>query len=211
MLLSMISAIQTIFQSKCFHCKIELADDKLGLCNGCSSEISFMVRRLPSSDYIHSMWALSPYHGPMGSLIRQGKYMSKRRLFTVLGRLMAEAALDLPAFDAIVHVPVPWHRKIHRGFDQAEVLAQAIQTFLSVPHYKVLRRKGFERQAQKTMEARAQNFLSQFYCLEQKLPSRILLVDDTITTGATLEACGAALYQQGVEEIIGFALSSTKF
>lgn len=207
----MISTLQTIFQSKCFHCKTETSQDSLGLCSDCSSELGFMVKQLPSSDYIHSMWALSPYHGPMGSLIRQGKYTSKRRIFKGLGKLMAEAALDLPEFDAIVHVPVPWHRKILRGFDQAEILAETIHEFLSVPHYKILKRKGFDRQAQKSIDERSQNFLGQFSSSSQTLPARILLVDDTITTGATLEACAGVLYQHGATEIIGFALSSTKF
>ena len=207
---SMVSIVQTIFQSKCFHCNREPAK-AIGLCTGCRSELGFMIRRLPSSAYIHSMWALSPYHGPMGSLIRQGKYGAKRRLFEQLGRLMAEAALDLPHFDAIVHVPVPWHRRLLRGFDQAEILAESIQIFLSVPHYKVLQRHGFQRQARKSIAHRESNFLGEFSCIDCELPERILLVDDTITTGATLAACGAALYQQGVREITAFALSSTKF
>lgn len=204
------SLFQALFQSKCFHCKTQVAESTLGLCSLCSLEMTLIARELPSSQYIKSMWALAPYHGPVGSLIRVGKYSSKRRIFKELGHLMAECALDLPSFDAIVHVPTPWHRRIFRGFDQAEILADAIQQFLEIPHHKILRRHGFDRQALKTKAERQRQFVGRFSASDIILPKRILLVDDTITTGATLESCAAVLYQQGAMEIIGFALSSTK-
>jgi len=206
----MILTLQSIFQTPCFHCGDQLAETRLGLCQYCMAEIQCLTVPLDASSYLKSMWALTPYHGPMGTLIRKGKFGSKRRIFMELSRLMAECALDLPEFDAIVHVPVPWHRKISRGFDQAEILAEAIHQFLAVPHYKVLRRYDFTKQVSRSKKQRREKLLGRFFCIDVQLPARILLVDDTITTGATLESCAAVLYQQGAEEIIGFALSSTK-
>jgi len=151
------------------------------------------------------------YHGPMGSLLRRAKYRPDRSLMIQLAQIMAEASFDLPSFDAIVHVPVPWFRKIRRGFDQAELLADGIQKQLEIPHIRVLRRHGFEEQASKSIDDRQETILDRFSCQpNRKLPETILLVDDVVTTGNTFEGCAVELYQQGVRTIIGFSLLSAR-
>ena len=201
--------IQRLFSILCHHCQQHPIDTRLGLCTDCALEISRLPRNFSCSDLLRQTWAVDSYHGPMGTLLRRAKYRPDRKLMTSLGRLMAVGSLELPSFDAIVHVPVPWHRKLRRGFDQAEILAASIQRQLRVPHIKVLRRHGFQEQASKTVEERRKKILGRFSCdCRQELPASILLVDDVVTTGNTLEGCAAELYQQGVREIIGFSLVS---
>ena len=201
--------LQRLFSIKCYHCQQNSIDTRLGLCTDCSLEISRIPRNFSCTDLLRETWAVDSYHGPMGTLLRRAKYRPDRKLMGSLGYLMAAGSLELPSFDAIVHVPVPWHRKLHRGFDQAEILAASIQRQLRVPHIKVLRRHGFQEQASKTIEERREKILDRFSCdLKQELPASILLVDDVVTTGNTLEGCAAELYQQGVRQIIGFSLLS---
>jgi ComF family protein len=122
---------------------------------------------------------------------------------------MALAAFTLPPFDAIVHVPVPWYRKIHRGFDQSEILAQEIHRHLCVPHLKILKRHWGKEQAGLEKKDRNKQMLGRFSCAQKVfVPPKVLLVDDVVTTGKTLEGCAAELYQVGVQEIIGFSLAT---
>ena len=200
--------LQSFFRSQCVHCHLNPIQSSIKLCNDCLLNQHWYFRRCYHSDLLSGTWVLGGYSSALGSLIRRGKYRPDRHIFQELGREMAEASLDLPLFDAIVHVPVPWHRRIKRGFDQSEILASQMAKMLDVPRYNALRRHGFIEQASRTKEERLQRILGRFSMRDIELPETILLVDDTITTGATLEACASELLQSGVKEVFAVAVSS---
>ena len=98
---------------------------------------------------------------------------------------------------------------MRRGFDQSEILAQAVHHQLGVPHLPILRRSGFQEQAGKTKHERQATIVGRFSCRSGvALPRRVLLVDDVVTTGNTVDSCAAELYQAGAEKIIAFSLAS---
>ena len=141
------------------------------------------------------------------------KYDGHAPIGKYLGRMLGEKLLlpdNFPQFDYIVPVPLHWRKLLTRGYNQSEVIARGIRVGLSgrgkekgpqiVPN--LLRRKRFA--ASQTSKVREQrwNSVKDAYALNgrcRSVPAKgahILLVDDVLTTGATLEACAAILVEQ---------------
>jgi ComF family protein len=201
--------LQKLFSITCYHCNLRSIDTDIGLCFECALEVPYTLRKYNCSSLILENWSLASYHGAMGSLLRRCKYRPDRTLMNKLSARLAAASLDLPYFEAIVHVPIPWRRRFARGFDQGEILARAIHKQLGVPHVPILKRIEQKEQAGIRYADRKRNLLARFKIKEKyRLPKRILLVDDVVTTGNTMESCAAELYHIGVREIIGFSLAS---
>lgn len=110
--------------------------------------------------------------------------------------------------DCIVPVPLHPFKKRQRGFNQAELLAEAVSE--AFPTYELpvrsLLKKTIRTAEQKTLSGaeRKRNLAHAFRleeaCMDQ-LPSVVLLIDDVFTTGSTLAACAAVLKKQGVKQV----------
>ncbi len=144
---------------------------------------------------------------PFGGIVRDAlhalKYAGERRLALPLGAAMAsrwrEAAIG---GDVLVHVPVHEARRAARGYDQAELLARAAATHLGLPVAPALRRsRATVPQFELGRDLRAANVAAAFATDPTRraaLRDRwVVLVDDVVTTGATLVACAEALLDAG--------------
>lgn len=151
------------------------------------------------------------YDGSLRDLIHAFKYDRRRLLAPPLARLMAHAGADLLAgADAVVPVPLhPW-RSFRRGFNQADDLAQ----HLGPPVWRVLRRvrhgppqaslpaSARQRAATDTFAARHGPGRLVLTGPSWLLPgATVVLVDDVMTTGATVEGCSRALVEAGVRAV----------
>jgi len=147
------------------------------------------------------------YEGPLRELIHLLKYSGMRPLTGRLGRLLDRT---LPGgekaekYDAIVPVPLHWHRRWRRGFNQAELLAREVADRRGIPVVNALRRsKATVNQAGLTSAGRRRNITGAFrpnagIDLTNK---RILLIDDVFTTGATASACARVLKRAGAKSV----------
>jgi ComF family protein len=161
-------------------------------------------RRRPG--LIASARTAGDYDGALRDIIHAFKYDGRRGLARPLGAMMREAGAELLR-DADVVVPVPLHpwRRLRRGFNQAEDLARR----LDVPVLPALIRvRPTAPQMGLTAAARRRNVRGAFrvspirWRRRQRLEgAKVVLVDDVRTTGATLEACAAALVDAGVHEV----------
>lgn len=138
--------------------------------------------------------------GHVQRLLHHFKYYNRPEIGLKIGRIYGEALLQSPHFhrpDAIV--PVPLHpKKLHkRGYNQSAWLARGLAEQLQAPVFE----RGLERVVHSTSQTR-KNRSERSEVVDHtfrigKLPDlsgrRLLLVDDLLTTGATLEACAAAL------------------
>ena|SRR5688500_7064290 len=150
---------------------------------------------------IASARAAFAYRGPAKAAVHRLKFSGWRGVGEALAA--AVAALGPPPADAVTWVPLASRRRAERGFDQARVLARALARELDLPAVAFVRRtKATAPQARRTREERLEAMRDAFTCIPQKpVPSRLLLVDDVLTTGATASACAGALVQGGAREI----------
>ena len=142
----------------------------------------------------------------MRELLFQLKYYGNQKIGVFLGRCMAKDLVSKGFFHGIEGIiPVPLHSKKlkSRGYNQSELLAEGISSVVRIPLLKdVLRRKQYtETQTHKSNYERWNNVLDVFegVSFERLSNKHVLLVDDVLTTGATLVACADAL--RGAEGI----------
>ena len=123
-------------------------------------------------------------------------FMSRRMYFHIKARLGEE-------FSAIAYVPQRYLSGIERGFYPTRVLAERLADRLDVPCVHLLKRVGGSQQKYLSSSERWSN-AKKSYALRRgaKAEGRVLLIDDLLTTGATLNACSELLKQSGAEEVV---------
>jgi ComF family protein len=153
-------------------------------------------------------YATAQYYFTRGGLIQklmhQFKYHGDRDLGFYLGQLMGGHLAATNRFlqaDLLVPLPLFPAKERKRGFNQAAVLCEGIASVLQKPvlHNAVARITATESQTRKNRVGRWQNMEGRFVLEDQRSVSgkHVLLVDDVVTTGATLEACGGAILESG--------------
>lgn len=158
-------------------------------------------RRQPAVDRVRAM---GPYQDELRAIVHALKYDGRRSVARRLGALMRDGGSDV-LFGADLVVPVPLHprRRRQRGFNQAVLLASQ----LHLPMREVLRRVVHTcPQVELPAARRHKNVRNAFQVVGgarlSEIDGKILvLVDDVITTGATLEACARALKAAGAREV----------
>jgi ComF family protein len=145
------------------------------------------------------------------------KYKNQPELGNLLGRVYGA---DLKRsgyekeFDLIVPVPIHPSRRRRRGYNQSEEFGKGLSEILNIPctDEALARRSKTETQTKKSKLGRWENVNEVFAVLkpEQFHNKRILLVDDVMTTGATLEACGRLIVDAGCAELSIACIASTQ-
>ena len=212
---AIVPVLQRVFAVSCVHCGEQLAQTQLQLCEACSSEIPLTLKRIGlGSEIVPECWAMGSYRGPLGSIVRRGKYASRQHLFASLGEFLAGACLDLEPFDAVVSIPLPWTRLWSRGFNQSAVLSLEVSRVLDIPYFQLLQRMDPREQASKMLHERSKNLSGRFELHPRVdidgIPQRVVLIDDVVTTGATFESCAMELLNIGVQRVIGVAAASSR-
>lgn len=140
------------------------------------------------------------------------KYGGVRTLSKPFGVCMSLALPREQAFDAVVPAPLHWFRQWRRGYNQAELLAREVSRRTGVPLIRALRRRRATRtQAGLTGAKRRANVAGAFAVRQRAFVKgkRVLLVDDVLTTGATVNACAAALKRAGATYVAVLTLART--
>lgn len=149
------------------------------------------------------------YGGPLADAIRRLKYAGRTDLAPPLGALLAARAAVLSGeVDAVVPVPLHPRRLRARGFNPSALLAAPVARALGVPlsTRELVRLRDTPAQAGLRAGDRVQNVRGAFLAV-QAPASRVLLVDDVRTTGATLAECAEALRVAGAERVMTLVLA----
>ena len=154
---------------------------------------------------------LGPYEGPLKALILRCKYEPQVVIAQVLGRLLAERLALVPwrdDVDVVVPVPLHWRRRVRRGFNQAQVLADEVARGAPRTGGKVTRRLRRRRptphQTNLPSAQRHTNVRGAFAARGRSDGLRgraVLLVDDVMTSGTTVAECTRVLRRAGARAV----------
>jgi len=198
----------------CARCRARIRRLEEPLCRRCGAEVESARRdcgcrgRLKALSRLRSAVA---YEGPAEVALQRFKYHGWRRLAEPFALLMAER-LVVEGLAAPWAVAVPLHssRLRQRGFNQSELLACELRKRLSLdaPPGELVRTRPTPPQVGHDRRWRLENVRDAFEWRGPSLDAQsILLVDDVATTGATLEACAAALRAGGSGPVMGVSVA----
>jgi ComF family protein len=193
-------ALQRLEPPLCPRCGIEL--EHAGSC-GCR-------RRLRS---LSSLRSAAVYGGPLERLLQRFKYEGRRSLAQPLGHLLAESLiLDGVVADAVTCVPLHPRRRRRRGYNQAELLAREVARLTHLPFLDgLVRELDTPPQVGLDRRRRLENVREAFAWQAQDLGRcSVLLIDDVATTGATLDACAAALKRARSGPVAGLTVARVR-
>ena len=156
----------------------------------------------------------SPFHfdGLMREAIYQLKYKNLRALVVPLAHLLYDYLITNPIPGETL-VPVPLHQKRlrERGYNQSNLLARELSKLSNLPVVDdcLARQHSTPPQARTAnVKQRQNNVANAFICYDEKLKDkRVLLIDDVSTSGATLNACAAALKSAGAASVWGLTMA----
>lgn len=184
----------------CHRCAAPLDDDSSELCSNC-------VSSPPPQQRTHCLFHYQP---PIDHLIGESKFHGQLHVMTLLGQLLAEAMVERAApSDQLLPMPLHPRRLRERGFNQAKELARPAARRLRLPiAERTLRRHRYTQpQAELNAAARRRNIRGAFRVSSRRVPRRILLIDDVITTGSTVSEAAKVLRRAGCESVEVWAIA----
>lgn len=200
-----------------------------GLCTGCRAALPWLpavrcptcaspvpqpatcgqcLARPPRVDRLEAALA---YAFPVDGLVQALKYRHHLAIAHCLGRLLADTLQETQRPDLVMAVPLGPQRLAERGFNQSLEIARVAARQLELP----LAPEGCRRvrdtapQASLAFGERAKNVRRAFVCDIDLRGKRVALVDDVLTTGASLNECARALKQGGAAQVIGWVAART--
>jgi ComF family protein len=197
--------LDLFFPDRCVAC------GRIGalLCERCRATLRPYPPEAPP-DGLDGVAVACLYGGVLRKAIHRMKYSRLRRVAAPLGDLLADHLLAAPQpADALMAVPLHAGRLAERGFNQSEELAARIAHRTGLPLVPGLERcRDTGHQASLGRRARKGNVEGAFiWAVHAPPPARVLIVDDVLTTGATLAACADALRAAGTREVRAVALA----
>ena len=204
------------------HCPLchAYVEKKGGWCPACLTQ-ALQPHRLPLSvpmrAFLADAWALGLYKDSLRDLIRHLKYQKQRSNLPYIASFLQAAAGEaqvkelLSGMDMAIAVPLYPAKEKQRGFNQAELIFGDFLTSQHIPMRRLLKRTRATRPMYELSEQeRTENLKNAFAVTEAKAleGKNILLVDDILTTGATMAECARVLKAAGAKSVRGLVLAS---
>ncbi|MDQ3392848.1 MAG: ComF family protein [Bacteroidota bacterium] len=212
--------LSLIFPNTCFVCSDALAKGEEYICTPCRYNLpktnyhklanNHLQQRFFGIIDIKQVYSYLHFikNGSVSQLLYKLKYGNVPELGEVLGKWFGKDLLEegvAKEYDMVLPVPLHPSKLRKRGYNQSDQIAQGLAYSLELPFYttSIIRSQKSESQTKKGRFDRWKNVENVFQVKEEDTVAgkRILLVDDVLTTGATLEACAKAVYTAGCKEV----------
>ena len=191
----------------CYLCLDPGQAPALDLCRGCEDDLP---RNTQQPLLLDVAFAPYRYEFPLVELVHRLKYGNQPALARVLGTLLGRRLRERgrPRVDAIVPVPLHAAREARRGYNQAGEIAAFVARELGLPVHDRLARRVRDTAEQAALPAIARRAnVSGAFEVQGLPPLAVAIVDDVLTTGATVEALGKALRRAGCRRIEVWAVA----
>ena len=216
--------IEFLYPPTCFVCQSPMQHTGSRVCPACWSTIkslgpddpSFgeMQRRLTEGGSVDRLISLYRFEkdGTLQSMIHQLKYGGMSSLGVELGRRLGEH-INRGSVDALIPVPLHGTKLRERGYNQSASIAQGIHDVTGIPAYSSLlkRHKYTNSQTQLTAVERMVNVGDAFSLNKRGAVTpegkTLMLVDDVVTTGATMDACARVLRTAGAMSVLAGSIA----
>ena len=170
-------------------------------CEACEIPGALPRRAIHATDHLQ---------GDIQDVIRGLKYRNQRWVVAELADQLVQSVLadpTAPDFDVVTWAPTSDRRQRQRGYDQSELLARAVASRLGLKCRRLLYRDRSAPQTGRNREERLNGPM--FRARPLRRPSRVIVIDDVVTTGSTLRAAGHALDLAGATEVCLLAVAAT--
>lgn len=209
----------------CPACNTKLEENTIAICSDCLNVIHKASeerikyeyqKKFMGSDLVRDFIALYEFEKDkeLQDIIHAFKYQNKFLIGKFLGQLLYKThkdKIDSWKIDFIIAVPLHHLKKAERGYNQSDYIVKGISSLsgIEIKNFHLRRNRYTESQTMKTKKEREMNMMGAFRPKkEKKLQNkRILLVDDVITTGATISECAKALSEKGTDKIFAASIA----
>jgi len=199
--------VNLLFPPKCILCQKILEAEETDLCRNCRTDSPECAGIHKNFSFLDSWTAVWYYKGYIRKSILRYKFYGARHYAPAYGRMLAMRIRQEyeDEFDVLTWVPTSRLRRITRGYDQAQLLAEAVGQELGMTSVSTLCKVRHNR-PQSGISGHAKrraNVLGAYKaaCPQEIRGQRVLLVDDVITTGATAGECARVLLTAGAKEV----------
>ena len=208
--------LSLLFPPKCVLCGKLLKNGETDLCRNCRTEAALFPNRNRKLQFLDSFAAVWYYEGSIRRSLLRYKFYGRRGYARVYGRLLAmEILREHPeGFDILTYIPISRLRRLRRGYDQVQLIAQAAGRELGVGAVPTLKKiRSNPPQARISGEAQRRANVLGVYALREDADvagKKIVLVDDILTTGATMGEAARVLLTAGAKEVHGAAVAAVR-
>jgi predicted amidophosphoribosyltransferase len=195
--------LDAVLPSYCFGCHGRLgASQAFGACQRCWLSLDPAPSNLSQRGGL-SVWNAVHYSRHARETLLRAKFGRRRELFLPMGRMLAALTRQFEPPSWIVPVPSHPGHTLFRGFSPSRELARPLAHSTGVPIRRALGRKWWPWGAVKRLGRSKRRGLAEkvFYLRERMTGESVLLVDDLMTTGSTLEACAKLCALGGASEV----------
>lgn len=223
--------IDLLFPVLCLGCSKSLRANETILCAACRINLpETNQHRQPDNDFVLNKFAgkvpirfvASYLHFSKGGIVQKlihrikykGQKEAAKEMAIWYGHQLKKEDSQFPEIDLLVGVPLHKRRYQQRGYNQADWIAEGLSEALAVPaRTDILVRKRFKSsQTHRNRMERWENVRTEFGVnnADAVVGQRVAIVDDVLTTGATLEACAIELLQAGCQSVSVITLAATR-
>lgn len=205
--------IALLYPRKCPFCAKVIDEDKL-LCRNCGRKLPFIIDRPPRRfGFVDECYSTLEYKDSVRDSVHRFKFRGAAAYAEIYGAFLTKCIDENRIFcDIITWVPLSRARLRKRGYDQARLLAEYVAGHLGVEAQPLLK-KARNNKAQSSLhdeKARKAN-VKDAYILHSDISlqgKRILIIDDVVTTGATISECAGVLKKAGAAAVTGLTVAS---